>query len=74
MSELFDDENAGTAPPQERRSGRSRALIITGFIATILFLAFTGLSSLWTEKLWYNSVGYEKVFTTQLYTRVGLFG
>ncbi len=73
MSELFDDETAGTAPPQERRSGRSRALIITGFIAAIIFLTFTGLSSLWTEKLWYGSVGYSKVFTTQLVTRVGLF-
>ncbi len=75
MSELFDDENPqATQVDDNRGSGRSRALIITGFILAILFLAFTGFSSLWTERLWYTSVGYQSVFTTQLLVRVGLFG
>jgi uncharacterized protein len=75
VSELFDDENPqATQVDESRGSGRSRALIITGFILAILFLAFTGLSSLWTERLWYDSVGYRSVFTTQLLVRVGLFG
>ncbi|MGL5823567.1 MAG: UPF0182 family protein [Nocardioides sp.] len=75
MSELFDDENPrATQVDESPRAGRSRALIITGFILAICFLGFTGFSSLWTEKLWFNSVGYENVFTTQLVTRVGLFG
>lgn len=75
MSELFDDENPqATQVDENRGSGRSRALVITGFILAIVFLAFTGFASLWTERLWYDSVGYETVFTTQLLVRVGLFG
>ena len=73
MSELFDDQNGRVQVEETGTSGRTRALIITGFVVAIIFLVFTGFSSLWTEKLWYSSVGYSKVFTTQLFTRVGLF-
>ncbi|MGL5809574.1 MAG: UPF0182 family protein [Nocardioides sp.] len=75
MSELFDGESSRSQTPTPRpSSGRSRALIITGFVVAIAFLLFTGFSSLWTEKLWYDSVDYSSVFTTQLWTRVSLFG
>ncbi|NLT30598.1 MAG: UPF0182 family protein, partial [Propionibacterium sp.] len=29
--------------------------------------------TIWTDRLWYHSLGYDVVFTTQLWTRVGLF-
>ncbi|GAA4719925.1 UPF0182 family protein [Pedococcus ginsenosidimutans] len=37
-----------------------------GFVVSIA-------SSLWTEVLWFDSVGYESVFTTQLTTKILLF-
>ncbi|WP_110182654.1 UPF0182 family protein [Nocardioides solisilvae] len=52
---------------------RSRALVITAAILLVLFLALTAFSAFWTEKLWFGSFGYGEVFTTLLWTRVGLF-
>ncbi len=54
-------------------SGRSKALIITGAVLVAGFLLLTGLSSFWTERLWFNSVNYGSVFTTMLVTPVVLF-
>ncbi|MBD8870210.1 UPF0182 family membrane protein [Nocardioides donggukensis] len=74
MSGMFEDETPdakATAPPPE--PPRSRALVITIAVLVGLFLAFTGFASFWTERLWFSSVGYQKVFTTLLTTRVGLF-
>jgi uncharacterized membrane protein (UPF0182 family) len=41
-------------------------LIVLGFLVTIF-------ASLWTEILWFGSVGYTDVFTKQLWTKVLLF-
>ncbi|MET1058671.1 MAG: UPF0182 family protein, partial [Nocardioides sp.] len=69
---MYDDEQdqAEQAPEPPRRS---RALLITVGSLVVLFLAFTGFSSFWTERLWFGSVGYQDVFTTLLRTKVGLF-
>ncbi|WP_110208636.1 UPF0182 family protein [Nocardioides daejeonensis] len=72
MSNLFDDEPerpVRNAPPPRR----PRALWITLAIMVALFLAFTGVTALYTERLWFGSVGYETVFSTLLRTRIGLF-
>ncbi|MGJ3509195.1 UPF0182 family membrane protein [Enemella sp. A6] len=52
---------------------RTRALLPTILIAGAVVLAFILFTSIWTDRLWYHSVGYESVFATQLWTRVGLF-
>jgi uncharacterized protein len=73
VSGMFDepDQTEQQEPPQ--RSGRSRALIITAGVLVALFIALTGFSSFWTERLWFSSVGYSEVFSTLLWTRIGLF-
>jgi uncharacterized membrane protein (UPF0182 family) len=53
--------------------GRSRLLlpvIVTLVILVALFLAFTAV---WTDVLWYRSVGFSSVYTKQITTRVVLF-
>ncbi|MEO5854061.1 MAG: UPF0182 family protein [Nocardioides sp.] len=72
MSDLFDDDPRAEAPRSEQRS-RSRALIITAGVLLGGFLALTAFSAFWTERLWFSSLGYTSVFTTLLWTRVGLF-
>jgi len=61
-----------TKPPAQGRS-RSRALIPTLIVLGILALLFGVFTNLWTERLWFGSVGYDQVFTTQIVTQVGLF-
>ncbi|HEY9564821.1 MAG TPA: UPF0182 family protein [Nocardioides sp.] len=73
MSDIFDDEPPQPARQAPKRPGRSRALWITLGIVVALVLAFTGFASLWSERLWFNSVGYESVFSNLIRTRVGLF-
>ncbi|MVA76121.1 UPF0182 family protein [Auraticoccus sp. F435] len=41
-------------------------------MATLVVL-FTLFSGIWTDRLWYQSLGYSTVFSTQLFTRLGLF-
>jgi uncharacterized protein len=74
VSGMFEDEEPdvarqGPAP----RPPRSRALVITIGVMIALFLAMTGFSSFWTERLWFSSVGYGSVFTTLVTTKIGLF-
>ncbi|MGE0168278.1 UPF0182 family protein, partial [Nocardioides sp.] len=72
MSGLFDGDEkptAGTAP----RPGRSRALLISAAVLVVGFLLLTGLSGFWTERMWFDSVGYSSVFSRMLWTRVALF-
>src|SRR4051794_16417410 len=72
MSELFDDEDADQPGP--RRPGRrARALVITGAVLLLGFFALTTFASVYTDRLWYRSVGYTNVWSTMLWTRVGLF-
>lgn len=66
----------GEAPrPREPREGpgRSRTLLITTAVILGGFFALTALSSLWTEQLWFSSVGYSTVFWQLVWTKVGLF-
>jgi uncharacterized membrane protein (UPF0182 family) len=42
-------------------------------ILAIVIYAFTVFAQIWTDHLWFDSVGYHQVFTTQLGTKVVLF-
>lgn len=71
MSDLFDDEPGDV---ETRRPGsRARALVITGVVLVVAFFTLTTFASIYTDRLWYDEVGYGQVFSTMLWTRVGLF-
>lgn len=68
---------AGGPPPRGPRRGRRPGgggrlgptiAIVVGVVAVITWLA-----QLWTEFLWFDSVGYRSVLTTRLGTQVALF-
>jgi uncharacterized membrane protein (UPF0182 family) len=53
---------------------RRYALIwIVGVAVLVLFIFGRGLLDLWTDLLWYRSVGYEQVLLTRLGAQAGLF-
>ncbi len=58
---------------QMSATNRRNPLLITVVVLAILSGAFLLFAALWTEKLWFDSVGYTLVFTTQLAARVALF-
>ena len=72
MSELFDEESRGV-PPGRDTSRRSRALVITAVVLVVAFFGLTTFAGIYTDRLWYRDGGYGSVFSTLLWTRVGLF-
>ena len=70
---MYDDDEPEVAAQAAEPPRRSRALLITVGLLVVLFLAFTGFSAFWTERLWFSSVGYQEVFTTLVRTKIGLF-
>ncbi|WP_182523923.1 UPF0182 family protein [Nocardioides dongkuii] len=71
MSELFDQDPRDPAPPT--RNGRSRALVITAVVLVLAFFGLTTFASIYTDRLWFVDTGYGGVFSTLLWTRIGLF-
>lgn len=45
-------------------------MIVTIVLLVILAIIFSGL---WTEYLWYRSIGFSSVYTTQIWTKIALF-
>ncbi|MEU4093862.1 UPF0182 family protein [Streptomyces sp. NPDC026673] len=56
-----------------RPSRRARTLLMTLGALAVLAMAFVMFSGFWTDWLWYRSVDYSSVFTTTLWTKIGLF-
>jgi uncharacterized membrane protein (UPF0182 family) len=56
-----------------RPSRRVRTLLMTLGVLAVLAMAFTMFAGFWTDWLWYRSVNYSSVFTTTLWTKIGLF-
>ena len=56
-----------------QHSSRLRALLPTIVIVLVLGYAYTVFARIWTDHLWFGSVGYHQVFTTRLGTQVILF-
>ena len=42
-------------------------------VLAVLAMAFVMFAGFWTDWLWYRSVKYQSVFTTTLWTKIGLF-
>ncbi len=56
-----------------RPSRRARTLLMTLGVLAVLAMAFVMFAGFWTDWLWYRSVEYSTVFTTTLWTKIGLF-
>ncbi|MFF9067187.1 UPF0182 family protein [Streptomyces sp. NPDC014891] len=56
-----------------RPSRRARTLLMTLGVLAVLAMAFVMFAGFWTDWLWYRSVDYSSVFTTTLWTKIGLF-
>jgi len=75
VSGLFDDDT----PDQARRvpaggtQQRSRALIGTIVVLVVAFFLVSIFTGIWTDRLWFGSVGYSSVFTKVIGTKVLLF-
>ncbi len=72
MSGVFDDPSESTRPLR-RPNRRPRALVPTLAVVVGLVIAYSVFVSIYTERLWFESVGYTSVFTKLLVTRVVLF-
>ncbi|WP_151083003.1 UPF0182 family protein [Nocardioides cynanchi] len=70
MSEHAEEEFEDFRP---RRSRRGRILLFSILGLVVTFFLITLFASLYTDRLWYSSVGYSSVFDKMLWTRVGLF-
>ena len=75
MSDFFNDEpeEPRRPVPIRRESRRPRPLVLTLIVMAILLIGFSLFAGIWTDKLWFNSIGYGGVFTTLLWTKIGLF-
>ena len=58
---------------QPRRSRRARILLFVVLGVIVAFFLITMFASIYTDRLWYSSVGYSGVYDKMLWTRVGLF-
>ncbi|WP_329460129.1 UPF0182 family membrane protein [Streptomyces sp. NBC_01497] len=70
------DRGGGPTGPRTRTgrpSGRVRGLLMALGLLAVLAMAFVMFSGFWTDWLWYRSVDYASVFTTTLWTKLGLF-
>ncbi|MEU9311618.1 UPF0182 family protein [Streptomyces sp. NPDC048256] len=70
------DRGGGPTGPRirvGRPSRRVRTLLMTLGVLAVIGMAFTMFAGFWTDWLWYRSVNYSSVFTTTLWTKIGLF-
>ncbi|MFI5568766.1 UPF0182 family protein [Streptomyces sp. NPDC051740] len=70
------DRGGGPTGPRirvGRPSRRVRTLLMTLGVLAVLGMVFTMFAGFWTDWLWYRSVNYSSVFTTTLWTKIGLF-
>ena len=73
MSDIFGTPGRPVPPRGPGFDRRRRVLVPT--LVTLAALLFLGsiFTNVWTDRLWYRSVGYGSVFSTVLLTKVGLF-
>ncbi|TDD32870.1 UPF0182 family protein [Actinomadura sp. KC06] len=54
-------------------TGRTRLVLPSLVTLAVLLIAFMVFTATYTNLLWYDSIGFSKVYTTQLQARVALF-
>jgi uncharacterized protein len=60
-------------PPMPQFSRPRGPLVPTLVILAALILVVTWAAGVWTDVLWFDSVGFTKVFWVELWTKIGLF-
>lgn len=60
-----------TPMPRMSRRGRVTLFVLAGVVLLFVFLGW--LVDAWTDYLWFSEVHFTSVFTTVLWTRIGLF-
>ena len=80
MSDEFEPPRPGPRPARpaarpRHPGGRRRPspLLMTAIVLVVLFLMLSLFTGVWTQKLWFDSLGFSGVFTKLLWTRVALF-
>lgn len=76
MAFQMPDRGGGPSGPRMRvgrPSRRARTLLLTLGVLAVLAMAFIMFAGFWTDWLWFRSVKYSSVFTTTLWTKIGLF-
>lgn len=56
-----------------RRPTRRSPILPTILIAVLLLIGYSTFVTLWTDKLWFDSVSFASVFSTRLWTQAALF-
>jgi len=65
-------EDLATSPPSKK--SRRRTWLIVAAVAIVIFIgSLRSLAGLWTDQMWFTSVGQQKVFNTFLSVKVGIF-
>ncbi|WP_425308739.1 UPF0182 family protein [Ammonicoccus fulvus] len=65
--------SATTRIPSESQPRRRSALLPTLVVVSGIVLLFILFTNIWTDRLWFVALDYERVFTVQFLTRVVLF-
>ncbi len=65
--------SGGPPAPASRGPRRPRPLLLTVAVIGVLVIGFSLFAGLWTDKLWFGSLGYGSVFSKLLWTRILLF-
>ena len=74
MSDFFNDPEVPRRPiPVRPESRRPRPLVLTLVVMAVLLIGFSLFAGIWTDKLWFSSIGYGEVFSTLLWTRIIMF-
>ncbi|MFL6023916.1 MAG: UPF0182 family protein [Marmoricola sp.] len=73
MSDFFGDEPEQPRPVPVHHDRRRSPLILTLVVMAVLLIGFSLFAGIWTDKLWYTSLGYSGVFTKLIWTKVGMF-
>lgn len=73
MSDFFNDEPEERPAVVRTESRRPRPLVLTLIVMAVLLIGFSLFSGIWTDKLWFNSLGYGGVFTTLVWTKIAMF-
>lgn len=74
--QMPDRGSGGPTGPRIRvgqPSRRAKTLLMTAGVLAVLAMLFVMFAGFWTEWLWFRSVQYTTVFTTTLWTKVGMF-
>ena len=71
MSDIFGTPRP--RPQNPRADHRRRVLVPTLVTLAVLLLIGSVFTSIWTDRLWYKSVGFSDVFATIIGTRIVLF-